>query len=31
LAQGYGIARPMPAADLPDWVAGWRPDSGGWQ
>jgi diguanylate cyclase (GGDEF)-like protein len=26
LAQGYGIARPMPAADLPGWVAGWRPD-----
>ena len=26
LAQGYGIARPMPAADLPGWVANWRPD-----
>jgi EAL domain-containing protein (putative c-di-GMP-specific phosphodiesterase class I) len=26
LAQGYGIARPMPAADLPDWAAKWRPD-----
>jgi diguanylate cyclase (GGDEF)-like protein/PAS domain S-box-containing protein len=26
LAQGFGIARPMPAADLPGWVAGWRPD-----
>jgi len=25
-AQGYGIARPMPAADLPGWVSGWRPD-----
>ena len=25
LAQGYGIARPMPAADMPDWVAKWRP------
>ncbi|HEY1147452.1 MAG TPA: EAL domain-containing protein [Pseudoduganella sp.] len=25
LAQGYGIARPMPAQDLPRWVAGWRP------
>jgi len=23
-AQGYGIARPMPGADLPDWVRGWR-------
>ncbi len=27
LAQGYGIARPMPAAELPDWVASWRPDA----
>ncbi|MBA3033640.1 MAG: EAL domain-containing protein [Gammaproteobacteria bacterium] len=26
LAQGYGIARPMPAADLPGWIASWRPD-----
>ncbi|MDR3394592.1 MAG: EAL domain-containing protein [Parasulfuritortus sp.] len=26
LAQGYGIARPMPAQDLPAWVASWRPD-----
>ena len=26
LAQGYGIARPMPARDLPAWVAQWRPD-----
>ncbi len=26
LAQGYGIARPMPAQQLPDWVATWRPD-----
>jgi hypothetical protein len=25
LAQGYGIARPMPAADLPGWAATWRP------
>jgi EAL domain-containing protein (putative c-di-GMP-specific phosphodiesterase class I) len=24
LAQGYGIAKPMPAANLPDWVAGWH-------
>ena len=26
LAQGYGIARPMPASDLPAWVKAWRPD-----
>ncbi len=26
LAQGYGIARPMPAADLPGWLQRWRPD-----
>jgi diguanylate cyclase (GGDEF)-like protein len=26
LAQGYGIARPMPASDMPAWVASWRPD-----
>jgi len=25
LAQGYGIAKPMPAADLPDWIAHWEP------
>ena len=24
LAQGYGIARPMPAADLPGWVERWH-------
>ena len=24
LVQGYGIARPMPAAALPDWVAQWQ-------
>ncbi|MEA3220907.1 MAG: hypothetical protein OZX49_02022 [Immundisolibacter sp.] len=28
--QGYGIARPMPAAELPDWIAGWRPPEA-WQ
>ena len=27
LAQGYGIARPMPAANLPDWVKTWKPDA----
>ncbi len=26
LAQGYGIARPMPASDLPNWVSAWKPD-----
>jgi diguanylate cyclase (GGDEF)-like protein/PAS domain S-box-containing protein len=26
LAQGYGIARPMPADELPQWVATWVPD-----
>jgi diguanylate cyclase (GGDEF)-like protein/PAS domain S-box-containing protein len=28
LAQGYGIARPMPADKMVPWVAGWRPDPG---
>jgi diguanylate cyclase (GGDEF)-like protein/PAS domain S-box-containing protein len=28
LGQGYGIARPMPAADFPSWMASWQtPDS----
>ena len=26
LAQGFGIAAPMPASELPDWAARWRPD-----
>ena len=26
LAQGYAIAQPMPAAQLPGWAASWRPD-----
>ena len=26
LAQGYGIARPMPGGEIADWVAHWRPD-----
>jgi diguanylate cyclase (GGDEF)-like protein len=26
LGQGFGIARPMPAAEVPDWVAGYRPE-----
>ncbi len=25
-AQGYGIAKPMPASELPAWAAAWRPD-----
>ncbi len=27
LAQGYGIARPMPAEQFPAWVANWQPDT----
>ena len=27
LAQGYGIARPMPATELPDWVQQWAHDA----
>jgi hypothetical protein len=26
IAQGYGIARPMPADEFPVWAAAWRPD-----
>ncbi|MGZ4960232.1 MAG: CHASE domain-containing protein [Methylomonas sp.] len=26
IAQGYGIARPMPADQLSDWVSSWKPD-----
>lgn len=26
LAQGYAIAKPMPADDLPDWTVNWKPD-----
>ena len=26
IGQGFGIARPMPAAAFPEWVANWRPD-----
>lgn len=25
-AQGFGIARPMPAGDMPAWAASWQPD-----
>jgi EAL domain-containing protein (putative c-di-GMP-specific phosphodiesterase class I) len=28
LAQGYGIARPMPAGQVVDWKAHWHPDPG---
>ncbi|WP_309375281.1 EAL domain-containing protein [Rhodoferax sp.] len=27
LAQGYGIARPMPADAIPGWVTTWKPDT----
>lgn len=27
LAQGYAIARPMPAEDFPKWAAQWKPDA----
>ncbi len=27
IAQGYGIARPMPAHEMLNWAATWRPDS----
>ncbi len=27
LAQGFGIARPMPASEVLDWVVKWRPDA----
>ncbi|TWX45846.1 putative bifunctional diguanylate cyclase/phosphodiesterase [Colwellia hornerae] len=30
LAQGYGIAKPMPACDVPTWVNDWKPDAS-WQ
>jgi diguanylate cyclase (GGDEF)-like protein/PAS domain S-box-containing protein len=26
LAQGYGIAKPMPASEIPAWMNGWKPD-----
>jgi diguanylate cyclase (GGDEF)-like protein/PAS domain S-box-containing protein len=29
-AQGYGIAKPMPAEKIPEWTANWKPDEA-WQ
>jgi diguanylate cyclase (GGDEF)-like protein/PAS domain S-box-containing protein len=26
LAQGYGIAKPMPASEIPEWVCNWKAD-----
>ena len=26
LAQGYGIAKPMPASEIPAWINDWKPD-----
>jgi EAL domain-containing protein (putative c-di-GMP-specific phosphodiesterase class I) len=26
LAQGYGIARPMPAGEIHQWVSNWKAD-----
>jgi predicted signal transduction protein with EAL and GGDEF domain len=30
LAQGFGIAKPMPAIDISDWISNWKPDAS-WQ
>jgi EAL domain-containing protein (putative c-di-GMP-specific phosphodiesterase class I) len=30
LVQGYGIARPMPAADIPGWCRQWH-EGGAWR
>ena len=30
LAQGYGIAKPMPASDIHQWINNWKPDKS-WQ
>jgi EAL domain-containing protein (putative c-di-GMP-specific phosphodiesterase class I) len=30
LAQGYGIAKPMPGSDFPTWVNDWKPHAS-WQ
>ena len=26
LAQGYGIARPMPSSNVPEWISNWKAD-----
>ncbi|MEQ1530136.1 MAG: EAL domain-containing protein, partial [Methylococcales bacterium] len=31
LAQGHGIARPMPAADMPNWVLNWKKNADAWK
>jgi len=30
LAQGYGISRPMPSGDIPEWISSWKADDS-WQ
>ena len=30
LGQGYGIARPMPASDIPKWATSWRAEQSWW-
>ncbi len=27
IAQGFAIAKPMPAAEIPDWIKNWKPDT----
>lgn len=31
LAQGFGIARPMPAADIPNWALNWKKNADDWR
>ncbi|MFT5816338.1 MAG: EAL domain-containing protein (putative c-di-GMP-specific phosphodiesterase class I) [Psychroserpens sp.] len=30
LAQGFGIARPMPSGNIPEWASNWKADDS-WQ